>query len=167
MKPVLVVYFSRTGRTETVARAMAELLDADVEGIQETRRREGLAGFRRSSLEAMLHIHPVIGRAQHRPQDHPLVVIGTPVWAWNMSSPVRTYIRRHWSHCAQVALFCTMGSGGGQKVLHDMARLLGKRPVVTLALKESDVDNGRFTAALPDFVQHIQSASTLTEPMPV
>lgn len=158
MKSVLVVYYSRNGHIETVAKKIAARLGADLERIHVVRSREGPASYGRAAMEALLHLHPVIERSRFRPQDYDLIVIGTPVWVWNMSSPVRSYLRRHWSHCARVALFCTMGDSGATKVHSNMAAMLRQKPVATLALTQSDIEDGHYTPELARFVRHIQTA---------
>jgi flavodoxin len=165
MKKFLVVCCSRTGRTEAVARQLATSLRADLEIITESQRRDGLVGYLRSALEALLGIQPAIARSLYRPQDYDLVVIGTPVWFWNMASPVRSYLRRHRSHIAQAAVFCTMGGSGATKVQDDMTRLLGRPPLARLALKERDIDQNRVARALARFernIRHLRPASAVT-----
>jgi flavodoxin len=157
-KNILVVYYSRSGHTETVAKELAALLNADLEPIREKEGREGLAGYVRSALEALLGMHPMIERSRHRPQDYDLVVLGTPIWFWNMSSPVRSFLRRHRTHCRQVALFSTMGGSGADKAHSDMARRLGQKAVATLALTERDVLGGRCEDALSRFAHDIRHA---------
>jgi flavodoxin len=166
MKKSLVVCFSRTGHTEAVARQLATRLRADLECITEAQGRDGLLGYLRSALEALLGMHPVIARSLHRPQDYDLIVIGTPVWFWNMSSPVRSYLRRHRTHITQVAVFCTMGGSGGAKVQDDMARLLGRPALARLALKERDIDQGRVANAIERFehdIRHARPANASTD----
>ena len=158
MKKILVVCCSRTGHTEAVARQLATSLRADLECIAEAQGRDGLLGYLRSALEALLGVHPVIARSEYRPQDYDLIVIGTPVWFWNMSSPVRSYIRRHRTHIAEAAVFCTMGGSGGTKVQDDLVRLLGRPALARMALKERDIDQGRVSNAMARFEHDIRHA---------
>jgi multimeric flavodoxin WrbA len=54
-----------------------------------------------------------IDPASLQPRDYAVVVLGTPVWAGNMSSPVRAYINQHRAEIRNLALFCTQGGSGG------------------------------------------------------
>ena len=86
------------------------------------------------------------------PRDYALVVLGTPVWAGNMSSPMRAYIARHKLDFGRIALFCTQGGSGGEKVLRTMADLCGKSPVATVCLNDSEIDGDLHGVKLQAFM---------------
>lgn len=133
----LVVFFSRDGHTRQVATELAAACHADLEEIAEFRGRAGPLGYGRSALEALLGIAVRLKPSRHAPQDYGLVLIGTPVWFWNMSSPVRAWVHEHRARLPRVAFFCTLGGSGADKVFGDLERLAGKVPVATLALTEA------------------------------
>jgi flavodoxin len=144
MKNVLVVYYSRSGHARRVAEVMAKLLKADIEEIQEARNRGGGIGFLRSVIESLLSRKVRINPARHAPGLYETVVIGTPVWAAHVSSPVRSYLLQHASELKQVGLFCTMGGSGGEEVLAEMAALLSPDD-------PEAIEHGRFpTLAIAD-----------------
>jgi menaquinone-dependent protoporphyrinogen IX oxidase len=151
----LVVFFSRNGRTGRIAQALAERLHADVEEIQAVQSREGLLGYAQSALEAMATLAPAIAAPRHDSAGYELVVIGSPVWCWSLSSPVRTWLLQAALPHARVAFFCTMGASGASRVFDTMASLTGKPPLATLALTEHEVDQGP-TAAIDVFVRTLQ-----------
>ena len=95
MKTTLVVYHSRTGQTRRVAEALAKRLDADIDEIVTDTPRAGLAGYALCALEAITECTPDLKRAHHDPARYERVLIGTPVWVWSLSSPVRAWVRRH------------------------------------------------------------------------
>ncbi|HUO67740.1 MAG TPA: flavodoxin [Gammaproteobacteria bacterium] len=157
MKRTLVVYFSRTGYTQRVAERIALAVDADCEPIRERSPRTGVLGYWRSAREALRKSAVEIAPASANPRDYALVVLGTPVWAGNMSSPIRAYIAQHKLDFARVALFCTQGGSGGEKVLRTMADLCGTSPVATICFNDSEIDRDlhfvklqSFTAALSE-----------------
>lgn len=152
----LVIYFSRSGVTQTVAEQVARGCKADIEPVKDLATRSGLAGYVRSVAQAARHAEPTIGKGAHSPRDYDLVVLGTPIWCWNMSSPMRSYIRRHQGQFRKVALFCTYGGSGHEGVLADMQKLCGVSPVATLALTTAQVQEGRSKQAISEFVKKIQ-----------
>ena len=87
---ILLVYYSRSGHTEFVARQIAARSHADLERIEDSSSRDGVLGYARSALEAVFRLRPSIERARRGPVDHDLVIVGTPVWFWGVASPVRT-----------------------------------------------------------------------------
>ena len=117
MVRAVVVYFSRTGYTRKIAEAIAARCGADIEGIQDVRDRSGIWGYLRSAREALgerlIDIRPPI----RNPSDYNIVILGTPVWASNICSPMRAYVTTHREEFRQVAFFCTQGGSGAKKVL--------------------------------------------------
>lgn len=158
MARTLVVFFSRSGTTAQVAEHLARALSADLERIVEPTSRSGLRGYVRSLLEARMERVATTAPVARDPGTYDLVVIGTPVWAASMSSPVRSYLHRNRDRLRRVAFFCTMGGRGAVRVLDQMAQLTEKRPAGTLALLERDVRSGRADAAMDAFVGTLESA---------
>jgi flavodoxin len=154
---ILVVYYSRTGITRDLALAIAAALGADVEEIVEPTSRGGLTGFLRSGLESILERTAAVRPSTREARDYDLVIVGTPVWALNVSSPVRAYLTARRGKLPRVAFFCTMGGSGGERAFHTMETLAGAHPVARLALAEG----ARWRAgqrALRDFLAAVKVA---------
>src|SRR5690606_19250759 len=114
---ILLAYYSRTGYTRKVAMEIAEACGCDVEEIRDRVGRSGPIGYARSVFEAASRFDTLLQPGERDPADYPLVIVGTPVWFWNLSSPVRTWVRRHRPRLRDVAFFCTCGSSGGTRAL--------------------------------------------------
>jgi flavodoxin len=151
----LILFYSRTGTTRKVAEKIAKILEADIEEISDNINRSGLRGYLISGKEAVSKKNNKINPITHDVSDYDLVIIGTPVWAWTMSSPVRSLITEQKDKFKKVAFFCTQGGEGNQGALSDMIKLSNKEPIATLSLLtkkvvrdeiEEDVDN--FTKSL-------------------
>ena len=152
MKNILVVYFSRSGYTRRVAEYIAHAVGADCEAILEGRSRRGLLGYWRSAREGMRGIASDIEPGSANPRDYRLVVLGSPVWAGHVSSPVRAYIARHKTDLSNVALFCTEGGSGAPRVLQAMAALCGRTPVATAFFTDRDIDGAGFDSKAAPFI---------------
>jgi flavodoxin len=155
MKPCLIVYYSRTGATAKVANALALACGADIERLQDLRPRDGAAGFLRSAWQGWRKLPGEIAPPQRRPADYPFILLGTPVWAGQMSAPMRSYILRQREHFRRVGLFCTAGGGDGQDVLTSMADMCNKLPVASMSLRQSDVLSEHYRQALADFASEL------------
>ncbi len=151
----LVVYYSRTGVTRTVATALAERLQADLEELHDRKSRSGLLGGVVGGLDAMFRRLTQIDPPTKDPAAYDLVLVGTPVWAWTMAPAVRTYLSQHGRAIAKASLFCTMGSSGDRKTFAHMAELLGRLPAATMSLLEKDVRSGAFVAPVNDLVSRL------------
>ena len=161
MKPIAVVYYSRTGNTQTVAQELARRLSADVYAIQDVHSRRGVFGFLRAVFDALHQrevriVAPEITFARYR-----AVVIATPVWASNVSAPLRTWLKRHAASLPDVAFVCTYGGSGAQGVLKDLADLAGKAPVAELALRDAEIRLGKCGAKLDDFGKAVADAGSV------
>lgn len=112
---ILVVHYSRTGTTRKVAESLAAQLRCDSEAIIEERGRSGMFGYLRSLFEARRQVPARIAAAEKSLSTYDLIVIGTPVWAWSLSSPVRAYLLANKSRLPAVAFFCTLGGAGNDR----------------------------------------------------
>jgi len=152
MKP-LVVFYSRTGTTKKVAESLKKFLKCDSEEILDVKSRKGLIGYLISGKEASMKKLARIKETKKNPSSYDIVLIGTPVWAWNVSSPVRTYISKN--KFKKVAFFCTMGGSGDKNAFSEMKKLCGKKPVSVLALKTKEVAMGNFSERIGKFAKEI------------
>jgi hypothetical protein len=155
---ILLVYFSRTGHTRKVAMDIASALGCDVEEIRDRVGRGGLVGYARSSLEAIARFDTLLAPMRHDPADYDLVVVGTPIWFWSLSSPVRTWARRHGESLRKVAFFCTCGSSGGPRALAEFEALCGST-VASLALTDREIDAGQIGSKVATFVEGLAPAT--------
>jgi flavodoxin len=142
MTKTLVVFHSRTGYTRRVANAIARRLDAEVEEVRIVQRLGGWLGYAMCAFEAMMGLTPALRPGRRSLAGIDLIVIGTPVWFWNLSSPMRSWLTSHSLKGRRFAFFCTMGGSGARGVLATMQQLAGGEPVATLALTDADVDRG-------------------------
>jgi flavodoxin len=159
MKSCLVVYYSRTGMTRKMAEAVAQQYGCDIEAIHEPASRDGALNYFRSGYEAITRKTPEIERTVRNPADYALTILGTPVWAGNISSPMRSYILRNKDRFNQVAAFCTMGGSGGDKVLEEIGVLCGKNLVAKLRMTDREIDSDQVPQRVATFLNSYTWAS--------
>ncbi|HUV38514.1 MAG TPA: NAD(P)H-dependent oxidoreductase [Planctomycetota bacterium] len=156
---VLVVYYSRTGVTRKTSETLAETLrgtghEVTVEEIREKGKRGGILGFFAMSFSAIFKRPGAIETVEAEVGSFDLVAIGTPVWAWSASAPVRTFCKEHGHAAGKLAFFATMGSSGDKGAFKAMTALCGKEPVATMSLIDKAVkkdDAEGFTAKVKTF----------------
>lgn len=151
----LVAYYSRTGTTKKIALEIAGKLGAETEEIKDTVDRSGMKGYLLAGRDAMQKNLTVLEPTVKNPADFDLVIIGTPIWGWNMSAPIRTYITEKKSIFKNVAFFCTMGGSGDDKAFAEMENILGEKPLAALALLTRDVVKNKFAEKLEKFISQI------------
>ena len=86
----LVVYYSRSNITKKIAEEIQKELNGDIEEIKPLKSYEGKTGYAKAGYESVRRKTPEIEAVKHNPADYDLAVIGTPVWASTMASPVYT-----------------------------------------------------------------------------
>jgi flavodoxin len=153
----LVVYYSRTGHTKKIGDELAKALPADAEEIVDTANRAGPVGWLMSGREGSGRKLATIQPVKKDPANYDIVVIGTPVWAANMSSPVRTYISENKAKFKNIAFFCTEGSTGSEKTFAEMEEVIGKKPKATLTITTADLKSGSDADKMKKFADDIKA----------
>lgn len=100
----LVVYYSRTGNTKKVATAIANGFKCDIEEIKDTKNRSGIWGWLMSGRDASKKLLTNIKDVEKDLDSYDIVIIGGPIWAWNLSAPVRTFLSKY-AHQIRSAAF--------------------------------------------------------------
>jgi flavodoxin len=147
----LVAYYSRTGNTKKVGEALAEKINADIEAIESNTKDKGMANL---AMQAFMRVHAKIGATKKDAASYDLVVIGSPVWAGKMSSPIRTYLAKNKNKFTGVAFFCTHGnpdSEGSVKMLESMESFSGKKAAAVLDVAAGDVESGAYVEKVKRF----------------
>lgn len=155
MKPAIVVVFSLTGHTRRVGADIAQRLGCPIVEITEPRSRRGALAYLRSGFEALSGRLPQIQPIDQNLRNFSLIVIGTPVWAGHVSSPVRSFLSRHRSEIGALAAFCTMGGRDPGSTFADISSVAGKPPVATLATSEHELGSPQHAARLDAFIAAI------------
>lgn len=151
--PTLIVYYSRTGHTMTIARELADALQADLEEIRETKSRKGMAGYLSAGKDATLKKATPIEPTSIDHGTYDLVIIGTPVWAFTMASGIRTWLTEHGKDLKKVAFFATMGGRGDQRTFAHMQELCGQAPIATATFIDKNIAKGEYKDQLDEFVK--------------
>lgn len=151
----LVVCFSWTGNTASVGRAIAARMNADFELVEDQEPAT-------STWRKMLTFVTIFRRGERaikppkfKPNDYPLVIIGTPIWGWRLVPVMRTYLRRYAGQSDHVAFFCTEGGSGDEGAFREMTKLTGKTPVATLAVRAPDFADNLVDVLVSEFVARI------------
>jgi flavodoxin len=145
----LVVFYSRSGTTRRIAEALSAVLKCDLEEITEPKPRTGFLGYIRSLLEAGCKRPSKILPKKHEVSSYDLVIIGTPVWAWSLSSPVRAYLMATANQLREVAFFCTLGGNGS--AFAQMTAIVGKEPRAACAITQREVLSENYSDRLSTF----------------
>jgi menaquinone-dependent protoporphyrinogen IX oxidase len=131
----LVAYYTRSGNTKTIGETISKELSSALDEIIDKKKRKGKIGWLRSGKDAAQEKMTEI-EIQENPGNYELIIIGTPVWAGNMTPAVRTYLTNYASDLdgKKLAFFVTSGgSEGGEKALEKL-EYLAKQLVPSLEI---------------------------------
>ncbi len=118
-KRCLVLYCSRTGNTEEVARRISSVLGCDVLEVEPaTPYEEDYDAMLDRAQEELTAIedgnYPTIKTFKDNFDEYDLIFVGYPIWYGRMATPMQTFLHEHASKLAgkRIALFATSGSSG-------------------------------------------------------
>ncbi len=140
MSDILIVYYSRTGKTRMVAEKLASMLAADIEEIREAKERAGRMGWVVGVKDSLLN-KPAEITSEHSVEPRKLVIIGMPVWASAPPPAVRAFLGRYDLAGKTACAFCTHDGGGGKGLFAKTVELVPGGLASTLSLKKPRPDD--------------------------
>ena len=120
---VLVLYYSLTSNTQTVAQEIATRLNADIEEIAlvEPYDTAFQATIDRCKADREKGILPEIKPLKSNVADYDWVFIGYPIWFGTYAPPIASLLEKVDLSDKWVVPFCTFGSGGLESSAKDLA----------------------------------------------
>ena len=111
---VLVLYYSQTSNTKTVAQEIATKVGADIEEIIPVKPYDGdfQATIERCNQERMQGVKPEIKPIAADLAKYDVIFIGYPVWFGTFAPPIAAFLDQVDLNGKKVVPFCTFGSGG-------------------------------------------------------
>lgn len=121
---VLVLYYSQTSNTKTVAQEIANKLGADMEEIVAVKPYDGdfQATIARCNEEREQGITPEIKPIVANLADYETIFIGYPVWYGTYAPPMGAFLKQADLSGKKIVPFCTFGSGGLDSSVKDLAK---------------------------------------------
>ncbi|MFW6103276.1 MAG: flavodoxin family protein [Chloroflexota bacterium] len=166
----LVVYFSNTGNTRTVAEVLVAYFNADIEEIRERKSRpllrvpkegekpEGLSVMK-AAMGGFLRLSSQIEAPRHDPSAYDLVIVGSPVWAGGLAPAVRSYLRKYRGKLRKAAFFCTAESPEKGHVFDQMRKLARNEPVAVMPVPVAEIRENDVDARVSEFASRVSTAS--------
>lgn len=136
---VLVVYFSQGDATKRVASDIAELTGADIEQIEEEKDRgTGFFGFMKAGMDSSFGRASAIRTPTLDPAEYDVVFVCTPIWAWKLCPPVRSWLRMFKGSIGKVGFATVSGDTKPDKVVKMMVAEGGVEPFSFVGFAERD-----------------------------
>ena len=154
----VVVYYSRTGTTKSVAHAVAQKLGCETKEITDLKSRAGVMGYLTGGKDAVSKKLTQISEEKTKSEEYDLYILGTPVWGSNPCPAIRTFITQNKNKIKKVALFCTAGGKNTSNTLSEMELLVGSAPLATLSLQTTEVKKNLFSEKVDSFVKYLKTS---------
>lgn len=152
----LIIYYSRTGLTKKLANSIREKLpDCDIEEIKTKTSRTGMIQYLLSGKEAVQEKITDIENTIYDPKNYDRIIIGTPIWAANISSPIRTYIEKNKNSFKKVFAFFTQGSSGAERAILKLQKALNQNISTSLILSSKEVAKSQYQNQLDEFISKL------------
>ena len=122
---ILVAYYSLTGKTEKVAKAIAEASNGQLYRIQVAESYPNDSKERRAILEEEIdndYLPPLVA-ANVNPENYDIIFLGSPIWANHISQPVKAFLAQYNLSGKRVIPFVTHSGGGRGQAFDDIAKL--------------------------------------------
>jgi len=97
-----------------------------------------------------------IKEIKNNPSLYDLVIIGTPIWSSNISTPIRTYLSLYKDDFKKVAFFCARLGSDTKKVFAGMKNLSQKTPIALLELTSREVARDQYMQKVREFIKNLK-----------
>ncbi len=114
MSKTLIVYYSLTGNTQFIAETLRDTIEADILELKPIKELKADSGtrFMWGGYQSKMKKKPKLMDFNTNPLEYDLVILGTPVWAWDISPPMRSFLSKFDLTSKKVALWmCHAGDG--------------------------------------------------------
>lgn len=137
MKP-LVIFYSYDGNTKFIAETIAQTVGADLLQLKPVgeKRWWGPLKYLFGGRQATLKLTPTLEPYKLNPNDYELIFIGTPVWAWNYTPAINSFLTNTKLTNKKIALFCSCGGQPGSTLEKITEHLAGNEILNTIVFKE-------------------------------
>lgn len=167
MGKVLVISYSYTGTSRLLAQMLRDFQSWPSAEVLEVQPRSGWTGTWRCVMDSIFHRSPPIRYKGPTLREYDAVVLVSPIWAYRLASPMRSFIKFYGDQLRDVAVISVMGSGGAPNAVAEVGRLLKRAPIMSTAFTSREVEDGSCAARLQAFgraVQDTEDRSNVVRP---
>ncbi len=153
----VILYYSRSGTTRSVAEALATRLDAELAEIRCPRYRPGALRYLRAGYDSVKGKLPPIEMPPVVMPDLELLVIGGPIWTSHPALPIRSFLAQARQLPPRIALFLTYGGHSDSELaFEEMASSLPKPAEACIAINAADIHEGHHLDALDAYAAKLR-----------
>ena len=127
----LVLYYSQTGSTKTVAEEIQKVLDTDIEVIELVNPYTGTYDetLQRVKQERESGNLPKLKPLKVDLSKYEVIYLGYPIWFGTYALPIASLVKDHDFEGKKIVPFCTFGSGDMESAMEDLKKALPKAKI--------------------------------------
>ena len=128
---IALVYYSYEGNTRLVAETLSNKLKCDLIEIKSTNEMESKSFMRflYGGYKSLIDTEPELIPYDFIYQQYDLIIIGTPVWWFNLTPTINSFLKKEKIENKKIILFCT-NNGGLGKTFESMENLLKNNEII-------------------------------------
>ncbi len=155
---ILIVYYSRSGNTRKIAELIGRKMGAEIEEIIDHKNRKGLLGFLISGNESYLQRNIPIKQLTRDPSQYDLIIIGTPIWAGHMCSPIKSFCQEYQGKFPRIAFFTTSLGSNPSNIFLTVEQLTGQKPIAVMNFTNRDIKKQYHLEMIDEFIDSMKKA---------
>lgn len=164
MGKVLVVTYSLTGTSRRLAQQLCSQQGWPMGEIREAGLRKGLPGIWRCLMDSWFKRTPEIAYAGPPPIAFDSVVLISPIWAYSLAGPMRSFVSSRQKQLPDVAVISVMGGSGAHRAEAEVAERLGRPLMLSTAFTQKEVQTNHCSERLRTFASALETAQSLQAP---
>jgi len=127
----LVVYYSYEGSTRLIAQTIADVIDADTIECKPIKdiSSKGFMKYMWGGKQVIFKQHPHLETFEKNPDDYDIVIIGTPVWAFDYAPAIRSFLSQVTLKNKKIGIFCCHEGAKG-KTLDNLKERLSNNTLI-------------------------------------
>ena len=132
MERTALIYYSLNGHTEYIAKKMSKQLDCPTIPLKlekEFSQTNKFLQYFWAGKSSVFHDRPKLANTKIDIAQYDTIIIATPVWAGNVSSPIRSFLSTYVIEDKQVYLVANTSGGPFDKCFASMKKLLPKSTI--------------------------------------
>jgi flavodoxin len=124
---IMVLYYSRSGKTEAMARQIANRFNADIIKISDQSYYQGLVGILRANRDAWFQKPARIATKTIDFSNYRLIFLGSPIWWYRPAPPLWNFVQNNNFEGKTVILFNTFNSRFKEAEINKFKELVEKQ----------------------------------------
>lgn len=155
----LVVFYSLEGNTKFISEKMAQALGADMLELKPEKEINpgGFMKFFWGGKQVAMKETPKLKEYKINLADYDLIAIGTPIWAYNFTPPIRTFLKENKIFGKKIILFCAYDGNMGKAFANLSAELPGNEILGEIDFLNVLKKKEKNMAKLEEFVKTIEN----------